>query len=167
MAQIYEYIFKCLSVNLTYYEKNNFKRLNYLFGENMRRGIFNPFNKGFQRNLEELVINMFDVDIYKEYKNYGYDMSLIYFFIIDESQNILLDEKEKILYPRENTTKWQLIKYKSYTLPKGNHILSIKSFVSLEIVLYSNNVFTRGDSSLDKISSPNHWLYGLFILKAI
>ena len=68
---LYEYIFKCLSVNLTYYEKNNFKRLNYLFGENMRRGIFNPFNKGFQRNLEELVINMFDVDIYKEYKNYG------------------------------------------------------------------------------------------------
>ena len=67
----YSYTFKCLFVNLSVYEKNNSQRLTYLYGNTFRNQLFNPFNKGFQRNLEELFINMFDVDIYKEYKNYG------------------------------------------------------------------------------------------------
>ena len=38
----------------------------------MRRGsIFNPFNKGLQRNIEELFVNTFDINIYSDYKNFA------------------------------------------------------------------------------------------------
>ena len=57
--------------NLTWYEKNNIRRLNYLFRDPYGRSVFNPFNKGIQRNLEEMLINMFDINIYNDYKNYN------------------------------------------------------------------------------------------------
>ena len=107
--------------------RNDASRNNFLSG--LDKGINNNCQLSFNINLDfyaEIEISVSYVQK-EEYKNYGYDMSLIYFFIIDESQNILLDEKEKILYPRENTTKWQLIKYKSFTLTKGNHRIIMKA----------------------------------------
>ena len=68
---LYKLIFECLFVNLTWYEKNNIRRLNYLFRDPYGRSVFNPFNKGIQRNLEEMLINMFDINIYNDYKNYN------------------------------------------------------------------------------------------------
>jgi hypothetical protein len=46
------------------------RRLTYLWSTD-RISLFNPFNKGFQRNLEELWINFLDIDIYADYKNYA------------------------------------------------------------------------------------------------
>ena len=68
---LYKLLFECLFVNLTWYEKNNIRRLNYLFRDPFGRSVFNPFNKGIQRNLEEMLINMFDINIYNDYKNYN------------------------------------------------------------------------------------------------
>ena len=68
---LYKLLFECLFVNLTWYEKNNIRRLNYLFRDPYGRSVFNPFNKGIQRNLEEMLINMFDINIYNDYKNYN------------------------------------------------------------------------------------------------
>jgi hypothetical protein len=68
---LYKLVFECLFVNLTWYEKNNIRRLNYLFRDPYGRSVFNPFNKGIQRNLEEMLINMFDINIYNDYKNYN------------------------------------------------------------------------------------------------
>ena len=47
-------------------KKSNIRRFIYL-----ANGQFNLFNKGVQRSLEEMLINMFDIDIYSEYKNYN------------------------------------------------------------------------------------------------
>ena len=72
--------------NLTFYEKSNIRRFIYL-----TNGQFNPFNKGVQRNLEEMLINMFDIDIYSEYKNYNcQNLSEI----IDENDNNGNNEEE-------------------------------------------------------------------------
>jgi flagellar biosynthesis GTPase FlhF len=55
--------------NLTVFESKMSRRLTYLWSTD-RITLFNPFNKGFQRNLEELWINFLDIDIYADYKNY-------------------------------------------------------------------------------------------------
>ena len=64
------------------------------------------------------------------------DISSVYTFLIDENRNIEIDG-DKILKSREDITKWQIINYKKYTLPKGNHTIAIKA------------------SSNNKIGSPN------------
>jgi hypothetical protein len=46
------------------------RRLTYLWSID-RISLFNPFDKGIQRNLEELWINFLDIDIYADYKNYA------------------------------------------------------------------------------------------------
>lgn len=66
---LYTYIIKCLFNNLTFHEQTNMR--NYIYLSRTGHGIFNPFNKGVQRNLEEMLINMFDIDIYSDYKNYN------------------------------------------------------------------------------------------------
>ena len=66
---LYKFIFECLFTNLTWYEKGDLRRFIYLQGNYY--GIFNPFDKGIQRNLEEMLVNMFDINIYSEYKNYN------------------------------------------------------------------------------------------------
>jgi hypothetical protein len=69
---LYNFIFDSLFVNLTIYEKNFARALSYLWKDAMRRGpIFNPFNKGLQRNIEELFVNTFDINIYSDYKNFA------------------------------------------------------------------------------------------------
>ena len=64
------FILDNLLANLTVYESKMSRRLTYLWSTN-RMSLFNPFNKGFQRNLEELWINFLDIDIYADYKNYA------------------------------------------------------------------------------------------------
>ena len=66
---LYIFISECLFKNLTMYEKRDIRRFIYLQGNCYE--IFNPFDKGIQRNLEEMLVNMFDIDIYSEYKNYN------------------------------------------------------------------------------------------------
>ena len=68
----------------------------------------------------------------EKWKNNDTDISSIYTFIINENKMIDIDGK-RILNTGENITKWQLIKYKSYILPKGNHKITIKSSANLEI----------------------------------
>ena len=63
-----------------------------------------------------------------EYKNYEYDMSLIYTFILNGNQTIEISENDKYLYPRSDTTQWQIMKYKSFALSKGFHNLTLKVF---------------------------------------
>ena len=62
----------------------------------------------------------------EEFKNYEYDMSLIYSFILNDNKTIEIYEDNKILYPRNVTTKWQLIKYKPFILPQGKHNITLK-----------------------------------------
>ncbi len=64
------FILDNLLANLTVYESKMSRRLTYLWSTD-RMSLFNPFNKGFQRNLEELWINFLDIDIYADYKNYA------------------------------------------------------------------------------------------------
>ena len=67
---LYSFIFEHLIKNLTIYENQNIRRLTYLWSEERRGSFFNPFDKGIQRNIEEMMVNAFDVDIYSEYKNF-------------------------------------------------------------------------------------------------
>lgn len=66
----YEFIFENLFVNITLNENSSSKRLTYLWNDVSRKNFFNPFNKGLQRNLEEMWVNLFDIDIYSDYKNF-------------------------------------------------------------------------------------------------
>ena len=84
----YEFIFENLFVNLTFNESKSAQRLPYLWNDISRKSFFNPFNKGLQRNLEEMWVNLFDIDIYSDYKNFaGQNLSEI----IDDSN----DNKEE------------------------------------------------------------------------
>ena len=65
---LYNFFFEHLFINLTLYERNNARRLTYLWSDSIT--FFNPFNKGIQRNIEEMLVNAFDVDIYSDYKNF-------------------------------------------------------------------------------------------------
>ena len=67
---LYMFFFQILFMNITLYEKNNSRMLTYLWDDRTNH-IINPFNKGIQRNIEEMLINTFDVDIYSEYKNFS------------------------------------------------------------------------------------------------
>ena len=42
----------------------------YLWTDERRYSFFNPFNKGLKRNIEEMFVNLFDIDIYSDYKNF-------------------------------------------------------------------------------------------------
>ena len=67
----YEFIFENLFVNLTFNENSSSQRLPYLWNDISRKSFFNPFNKGLQRNLEEMWVNLFDIDIYSDYKHFS------------------------------------------------------------------------------------------------
>ena len=58
-------------------------------------------------------------------KIYDIDILSIFSFLIDENKSVDIDG-ESILNSRKDITKWQLIKYKLYTLPKGKHTISLK-----------------------------------------
>ena len=67
----YEFILENLFVNLTFNENSSSQRLPYLWNDISRKSFFNPFNKGLQRNLEEMWVNLFDIDIYSDYKHFS------------------------------------------------------------------------------------------------
>ena len=81
------------------------------------------FNLNLKFNSEIIMIASYSQT--EKWKNFDIDLSSIYVFLIDENKNIEIDG-DKILKKREDTTRWQKIKYKSYSLPKGKHTLSIK-----------------------------------------
>ena len=60
----------------------------------------------------------------EEWKYYDVDISTIYNLVIDEKYVLEIDG-DNMLKSREDTTQWQIIKYKSLNLNKGMHILSI------------------------------------------
>ena len=69
----------------------------------------------------------------EKWKNNDIYISTIYTFIIDDDKEMDIDE-ESILNLRDDITKWQLIKYKTYdVLPKGSHKITLKSSPNLEI----------------------------------
>jgi hypothetical protein len=53
------------------------------------------------------------------------DISSMFAFLIDENKNVGIDG-ESMLNSRKDITRWQLIKYELYTLPKGKHTISLK-----------------------------------------
>ena len=65
---LYNFITVNLLKNITFYENKNFGRLTYLSNNISLRGFFNPFDKGWLLNFKELIVNLFDIDIYIEYK---------------------------------------------------------------------------------------------------
>ena len=69
----------------------------------------------------------------EEYKNYEYDISLIYQFIINGNQTIDINENDKYLHPRTSISKWQLIKYESFKLSKGEYNITLKLLKNTEI----------------------------------
>ena len=69
----------------------------------------------------------------EEYKNYEYDISLIYQFIINGNKTIDINENDKYLHPRTSISKWQLIKYESFKLSKGEYNITLKLLKNTEI----------------------------------
>ena len=67
---LYFYVFEIIFANLTIYEYENVRRMMYLWTDERRYSFFNPFNKGLKRNIEEMFVNLFDIDIYSDYKNF-------------------------------------------------------------------------------------------------
>ena len=86
---LYNFIFESIFTNMTIYEFHNKRNLTYLWQDNRRNITFNPFNKGLKRNIEEMFINAFDIDIYSDYKGYA-DKNLSE--IIDDEKINLQDD---------------------------------------------------------------------------
>jgi hypothetical protein len=59
---------KIFPTNLTISEANNVKQLIYLWNTYEGREMFNPFDKGLKKNLEEMIVNLFDINVYENYK---------------------------------------------------------------------------------------------------
>ena len=89
----------------------------------------------------------------EEFKNYEYDMSLVYSFILNDNETIEISEDNKILYPRNDTTKWQLIKYKPFILPKGKHNITLKVLPGNEEI-GTPNIDYIDFKSLEKYERP-------------
>ena len=99
---LYSFIFENLFVNLTIYEKLFSRNLTYLWKDEKFSIFFNPFNKGLKRNIEEMIINLFDIDIYSDYKN-NMNKNL---------SEIIVDEKLKIKEKEENNNSGNLSPFK-------------------------------------------------------
>ena len=68
----------------------------------------------------------------EKWKYNDIDISLIYNFIIDENKEVEIEGKG-IINAREDIVKWQIIKYQSFSLPKGIHTISIISYPNSDI----------------------------------
>ena len=101
---------------------------------------------GIDKNIIESKLNftlrlLFDAEIEmgvayaqkEEFKNHEYDISLIYQFIINGNQTIDINENDKYLHQRTDISNWQLIKYKSFTLSKGEYNITLKLLKNTEI----------------------------------
>ena len=65
---LYNFITINLLKNLTFEESRDLDRMTYLAEDIYLNEFFNPFDKGWLLNFKELIINLFDIDIYLEYK---------------------------------------------------------------------------------------------------
>ena len=88
----------------------------------------------FNLNLKSLsIITMYvSFSQNEKWKYYDIDISSIYNFILDENKEVEIEGKD-ILNTREDITKWQIIKYKSFTLEKGIHTISLISSPNSDI----------------------------------
>lgn len=77
------FIFDFVLKDLSLHEKTDFRFVTYLQSEPFSRRFFNPFDKGVKRNIQELLVNTFNTNIYKNYEeSYGHLEEII------EEQNI-------------------------------------------------------------------------------
>ena len=83
----------------------NQRRLTYLWKGDQMNSLFNPFDKGLKRNLEEMLVNLFDVNIYSEYKNLSWHNDLSE--IIDD-EKIQKPKDEYYIYNEFNAFKMML-----------------------------------------------------------
>ena len=60
-------------------------------------------------------------------KTHDINMSSSYTYLIDENRSVGVSGSNGVLAARDDITKWQLIEYESFTLPKGAH--SFRVFV--------------------------------------
>ena len=87
------------------------------------------FNLKLKYNAEiEISVSYSQNEQYINYMN----ISSIYTFIINENKILEIDGDD-ILKSKEDNTKWKIIKYKTFYLQEGTHIISIKAFPNLEI----------------------------------
>ena len=150
---LYNFIFDSLFMNLTVHEKNLSRNLNYLWRAPIPHGaIFNPFNKGLKRNVEELLVNALDINVYENYKNFAcQNLSEI----IDDNENEkeTIKEKEEYNYfNQEINTLKMLIKLSDHFDPfissKGN----IYKFVDGKEIINWNRLMLF--TTFDLINSP-------------
>ena len=106
-------------------KRNDSSRGSFLCGidKNISFGGNITFNLDLKYNAEIEITVSYSQN--EKYKNNNMNISSIYTFIINENKILEIDGDD-ILYSRENITKWQKIKYKTFFLEKGKHIISIK-----------------------------------------
>lgn len=143
---LYNFFFEHLFINLTLFEYNNARIFPYLWAD--ASTFFNPFNKGLQRNIEEMLVNSFDIDIYSDYKNFGnHNLSEI---IDDERIN---QQDEEINYYNEIDSFKIMIKLVEHFDPvitsKGN----IYKFVDGKEIINWNRLIIF--SIFDIINTPS------------
>ena len=111
------------------YDASGGKYLNGMNGKFSREGNLNIILK-LEYNTEITMTVSYSQK--EELKYYDFDISTMYTFLIDENYELEID-RDNILSSREDITQWQIIKYKSFTLSKGTHTLSINAHLNKEI----------------------------------
>ena len=139
---LYSFIFENLLVNLTVYEKMNQRRLTYLWSGDHMNSFFNPFDKGIQRNIEEMLVNLFDVNIYSQYKNLSCNNDLSE--IIDEKKE---EPKDDFYVYNEFNAFKMMIKLTEHFDPFVSNKGNIYKFVDGKEIINWNRlmVFTAFD----------------------
>ena len=111
------------------YDASGGKYLNGMNGKVSREGNLNIILK-LEYNTEITMTVSYSQK--EELKYYDFDISTMYTFLVDENYELEIDG-DNILSSREDITQWQIIKYKSFTLSKGTHTLSINAHLNKEI----------------------------------
>ena len=101
ISYTYDFFKNILFENLTYVENEN-TRLTYLLKD--YRQFYNPFKKSFFKTILEIIVNAFNIDIYKmkelEKENY---------IPIEESPNEKIDLDNPIMSPEEELKSYRLM----------------------------------------------------------
>ena len=116
---------------------NNYPQNNIIVrDDSSRKNFLSGLEKdmNYNSNLIFYININFDADIElsisysqkEEYKNNIYNISSIYSLTLDEKENIEISKENELLLPRYDITKWQLIKYKEFSLTKGEHNITLE-----------------------------------------
>ena len=140
---LYSFVFEELLVNITSYEKMNQRRLTYLWKGDQINSFYNPFDKGIKRNIEEMLVNLFDVNIYSQYKNLSCNNDLSE--IIDD-ETIEQQQDEFYVYNEFNAFK-MMIKLTEHFDPFVSNKGNIYKFVDGKEIINWNRlmIFTAFD----------------------